>query len=322
MIRDFLEEYRIALLIRTVEERIADEYAKGDMRCPVHLSIGQEGTAVAFSQLVDRSDYCVSSHRAHAHYLAKGGPVEGLIGEILGKPSGCSRGRGGSMHLTDPECNFVGSIAILGAAIPVAVGLGLTLARKGSVSSVSAVFFGDGATEEGVFYESLNLAAVLDSPCLFICENNGFSVYSPLSVRQPAERQLAQVAASLGVVSRRSPSASYEDTFETLEWGFASVRARRRPALVELFTQRRLEHCGPHSDDHLGYRSDEDIAVLNVCDPITSIEQSLVALDVDIPKTRKFILDEINTHITQVFEDARRENHQAVNLSEQDMYAD
>ena len=140
------------------------------------------------SQCLREGDCAVSSHRAHAHYLAKGGNLKGLIAEIYGKETGCSKGIGGSMHLIDKSVNFMGSTAIVGNSIP--VGVGLALAQKqAALQQISCIYFGDGATEEGVYYESLNFAAVKSLPALFVCEQNLYSVYSPLSVRQPRNVQ-------------------------------------------------------------------------------------------------------------------------------------
>ena len=165
--------------IRMVEEAIAERYSEGKMRCPTHLSIGQEAVAVGVCSQLTPADYAMSTHRAHAHYLAKGGDLNRLIAEIYGKKTGCSGGLGGSMHLIDRDIGFMGSTAIVGNTIPVAVGMGLAIQNLNE-DRISCVFFGDGSTEEGAFYEAASFAALRSLPVLFICENNFFSVYSPL----------------------------------------------------------------------------------------------------------------------------------------------
>lgn len=151
---------------RSIEEEIAKRYHEGRMRCPTHLSVGQEAVPAAFSQLVQKKDFAVSSHRGHAHYLAKGGNLKSMIAEIYGKKTGCSKGKGGSMHLIDLSVNFMGTSAIVGNSIPIGVGLGLSAKIK-KTKQISFIFFGDGAIEEGVFYESINFATVKKTSCYF-----------------------------------------------------------------------------------------------------------------------------------------------------------
>ena len=193
------------LRIRLVEESIANKYSEQKMRCPTHLSIGQEAIAVGVCANLTSQDQVLSTHRAHAHYLAKGGCLNSMMAEIYGKASGCSKGMGGSMHLIDTSVGFMGSTAIVGNTIPVAVGLALEkkLTRK---KSIACVFFGDGATEEGAFYESVNFAIIHSLPILFICENNLYSVYSGLEVRQPVDRKIYKMVRAMGCLLYTSPS--------------------------------------------------------------------------------------------------------------------
>ena len=176
--------YALMKKIRMTEERIAEEYPKGEIRCPTHLSIGQEAPAAMVSLATRKSDFAVSTHRSHAHYIGKGGNLERMICELYGKENGCSKGKGGSMHLIDTEVGFMGSSAIVGNSIPIGTGISLSLKLNGS-NAITIVYLGEAATEEGVFYESINFAALEKLKVLFVCENNKYSVYSPLSVRQP-----------------------------------------------------------------------------------------------------------------------------------------
>ena len=184
--------------IRLVEEAIASKYSEEKMRCPVHLSIGQEAIAVGVCANLTNEDLVLSTHRAHAHFLAKGGNLRSMIAEIYGKVTGCSKGMGGSMHLIDKPSGFMGSTAIVGNTIPVAAGLALAFKIQKS-SSISCAFFGDGAVEEGAFYESVNFAALHKLPILFICENNLYSVYSGLGVRQPNGRKIHEMVSGMGI---------------------------------------------------------------------------------------------------------------------------
>jgi pyruvate dehydrogenase E1 component alpha subunit len=162
-----LSELQASMLrIRLVEESIANKYSEQKMRCPTHLSIGQEAIAVGVCSNLTNEDQVLSTHRAHAHYLAKGGGLNSMLAEIYGKVTGCSKGMGGSMHLIDKSVGFMGSTAIVGNTIPVAVGSALAMKIKNK-RSLSCVFFGDGATEEGVFYESINFATVKKTSCNF-----------------------------------------------------------------------------------------------------------------------------------------------------------
>ena len=180
--------------IRQIEEAIADHYSEQEMRCPVHLSIGQEGAAVGVCAALRSSDMAMSGHRSHAHYLAKGGNLLAMIAEIYGRQTGCSGGRGGSMHLVDLAAGFMGAVPIVGSTIPIATGLAFAERQKGG-SRLTVAFLGEAATEEGVFHESANFASLHQLPIVYVCENNLYSVYSPMQVRQPAHREVMDLAA-------------------------------------------------------------------------------------------------------------------------------
>lgn len=257
--------------IRAVEEAIADRYPRGQMRCPVHLSIGQEAIPAVFAETVGITDFCVSTHRGHAHYLAKGGDLTAMISEIYGKATGCSKGKGGSMHLIDLGVNFMGTSAIVGNSIPVGVGLALSAQLKKS-DQISCVFLGDGAVEEGVFYESINFAAVRHLPVLFICENNSYSVYSPLSVRQPKGRSIADMVSRMGVTSKAVDGLNLESCYEAMQDAAHAVRHGHAPYFLEFSTYRWREHCGHAFDNDLGYRSKDEFYDWLSRDPIAKLE--------------------------------------------------
>lgn len=258
--------------IRIVEEGIAERYPTGKMRCPTHLSIGQEAAAVGVGHALEHTDLAVSTHRAHAHYLAKGGDVKAMLAEIYGKATGCARGRGGSMHLIDTAVGFMGSTAIVANSIPLGVGLALSLKLKNS-SAISVAFFGDGATEEGAFYESVNFAAVRRLPVLFVCENNLYSVYSPLSVRQPEGREVCKVVEAMGITAERTDGNDPLEVHRAARAAVAAIREGRGPHLLELMTYRWREHCGPHYDNDLGYRTEDEFASWKARDPVAVFEQ-------------------------------------------------
>lgn len=260
--------------IRTVEEEIARRYTEQEMKCPVHLSVGQEAPSAAFSIVAQKSDFAVSTHRAHAHYLGKGGDLNAMIAELYGKVTGCSMGFGGSMHLADSKVGFMGSSAILGNSIPIGVGLGLAIKAK-QLNSISWVFLGDAATEEGAYYESVNFAVLKNLPVIFLVENNGFSVYSDASVRRPAKQEIYQVAQSLGCKSQVADGNNAIEALEELSHMAEHVRAGAGPGLIEFHTFRKLEHCGPNPDDDLGYRTPEYLSKWADRDPIKLLEGHL-----------------------------------------------
>lgn len=260
--------------IRATEERIADAYGAGGMRCPTHLSIGQEAAAVGVCQALESTDRAMSTHRSHAHYLAKGGSLPAMIAELYGKVSGCSRGRGGSMHLIDLQAGFLGSTAIVGNSIPIGVGLALA-ARLQKQDSISVVFFGDGATEEGAYYESVNFAVLHRLPVLFICENNFYSVYSNLDKRQPPGRSITQVAQVLGLTAEHGDGNRVWEVFQRTRALATGIREGQGPALLELTTYRWREHCGPNYDNDLGYRAESEFLEWQARDPLRLAETLL-----------------------------------------------
>lgn len=264
--------YKTALRIRLIESAIATRYSEGKMRCPVHLSMGQELPSSLFEQVVLSGDTAVSTHRAHAHYLAMGGNLSKLIAEIYGKVTGCSKGMGGSMHLIDLEKGFLGSSAIVGNSIPIGVGIGYGMQLSGG-NSVSFIFLGDGAVEEGSFYESANFAAVHKIPVVFILENNLYSVYTNLGARQPEHRSIAQLASKIGLKCEVADHNRFQQTFIKLERLTRHSREGHGPSLIEIKTYRTLEHCGPNDDDHLGYRPEDEIKQFKNVDLVGNLER-------------------------------------------------
>lgn len=277
--------------IRLVEEAIAAAYGQQQMRCPVHLSIGQEAVAVAVCAALKPEDAVMSGHRAHAHYLAKGGSLQRMIAEIYGRQTGCSKGRGGSMHLIDLAVNFLGSTPIVGGTIPIATGVAWAAKMK-KEPTVTVLFMGEGAAEEGVWHESVNFAVLHQLPIIFVCENNLYSVYTSLPDRQP-DRPLTGIAAAHGLKTYRGDGndavAVYQQAIDVVE----QVRSGAGPAFIELATYRWREHCGPHFDNDLGYRTVEEFEAWQKKDPLLLLqkkalksgvinEASLAALELEL----------------------------------------
>ncbi len=266
-----LEELEENMLrIRLVEESIAEKYSEQKMRCPTHLSIGQEAVSVGVCGNLSKEDFLMSTHRAHAHYLAKGGNLKAMIAEIYGKKTGCSGGMGGSMHLIDKSVGFMGSTAIVGNTIPVAVGLGMSLKIR-KQDHISCVFFGDGAVEEGAFYESINFALVHKLPVLFICENNLYSVYSGLEVRQPKNRKIYDMSKGLGISSNYGDGNKVEEVYEMTRQAKTKIASGEGPQLLEFSTYRWREHCGPNFDNDIGYRDEDEFLQWKEKDPLKEL---------------------------------------------------
>tara|TARA_Y100001970_G_scaffold270784_1_gene365136 strand:+ start:1854 stop:2816 length:963 start_codon:yes stop_codon:yes gene_type:complete len=291
-----LKLLRNMLLIRIVEEQIAKNYSENEMRCPTHLSVGQEASASGVGLALKKSDLAVSTHRSHAHYLAKGGNLKRMIAEIYGKETGCSRGRGGSMHLIDSKVGFKGSTAIVGNSMPIGVGLGLSLKIK-KQKNISVIFCGDGSIEEGVFFESINFSATKKLPVLFVCENNLYSVYSSLSARQPKERKIYKMVEAMGVDSYLADGNNVEDVYRLTKQAVAEIKEVGKPRFIELSTYRWLEHCGPNFDNDIGYRSPEEFKAWKKKDPIELYIKILLEKKIitktDIVKIKKEIKQEV-----------------------------
>ena len=282
------------LRIRIVEETIADRYGDQEMRCPTHLSIGQEAIAVGVCTALRDDDWAVSSHRAHAHYLAKGGSLQAMISELHGKSAGCSRGKGGSMHLVDLDAGFLGSTAIVANSIPVGVGAALTAQLRGS-KRVTAVFFGDAAIEEGVFHEAVNFAVVRNLNVLFVCENNQYSVYSGLKVRQPSARTISSFAAGYGLPVYEEDGNDVVKVNTLASQVLNRIRSDGGPCFIEFATYRWREHCGPHFDNDLDYRSDDEVSAWMDRDPIALAVSSFGCEEGLVARWRQSLQQEVDS---------------------------
>lgn len=276
-----LADPRAALLremmrIRCIEETLADYYAEQEMRTPAHFSIGQEAVAVGVCAVLRRDDVAYSGHRCHAHYLAKGGDLLGMVAELYGKEIGCCHGRGGSVHLNAPEVGFIASSAILGQTMAVATGSAWAFAMDGS-SRIAVSFFGDGAAEEGIFHETLNFAAVKRVPVLFVCENNLYSTHTSLEVRQPRGVAIWERAATYQMpaqlVDGNDVFAVRDAAAEAVAW----CRAGKGPAFLECSTYRWREHVGPNWDYDAGYRTRAEVEAWMARCPIQRAAAALLA---------------------------------------------
>ena len=262
------------VLVRETEEAIARYYAQQEMRCPMHLCIGQEAVPVGLCAALRPDDYAFGTYRSHGLYLAKGGNLNGMLAEFYGKSTGPTGGKCGSMQLGAPELGLLCASALVGGTIPMAVGAGLAAKLRHS-DRVSVAFFGDAASEEGVWHESMNFAALKKLPVIFLCENNFFAVYSHISKRQAADN-IYQRAAAYEMPGVRVDGNDVVEVFEAVQTAVAQARQGGGPTLIEARTYRWREHCGPDWDDQLEYRDVEEAKAWMARCPINGFEQQLL----------------------------------------------
>jgi pyruvate dehydrogenase E1 component alpha subunit len=281
--------------IREVEELIANKYAEELFRCPVHLSIGQEAISSGLSVSLSQTDKVVSTHRSHAHYIAKGGNLFRFFSEIMGRTGGCCAGRGGSMHIFDHTVGFLGSIPIVGSSLPIASGI--ALAEKQTESgNVVVAFVGDAVVETGQFHEALNFISLWNLPILIAIEDNGYSTYADKSVRQTESLNLESIANGFGIPFTSVNGDEVLEVYSSARELLDSAR-NYKPQIMKFDTFRLYEHCGPNIDDDLGYRNISEVAKYSTRDPIVRFKQ------LQVFKEKNLILDEIDSRIqSEVFE--------------------
>jgi len=305
------------LRIRMIEEAIAKEYSKEYMRCPTHLSIGQEAISVGVLMHLSDNDYILSNHRAHSHYLAKGGSLKKMIAEIMGKETGCCHGRGGSMHLVDLEKGFLGSTPIVGGTIPVAVGVALNVALKNE-DKIVVIFLGDGATETGVFSESINFAMLRNLPIIFVCENNFYSVYSPLDVRQSKNKDRIKVAEAHGLFAMKEMGNDVTAVWKTMKEALCVTKNKKIPSFIEFDTYRFKEHCGPNDDDYLNYRPKDQVDFWKKNCPIELFKNYLFSKNIIDENIFLNMKMKISSEIEDAFSWAKKQKIKSFNMNEEE----
>lgn len=292
------ELYWSISLIRQVQLKIEELYHLDEMKTPVHLCVGQEAISAGVCHALRKDDYVFSNHRSHGHYLAKGGDLNAMIAELYCRETGCSRGRGGSMHLVDTSVGLMGSSSIVSGGIPLAVGAALGSRLKGE-GRVSVVFFGDGAADEGVLYESINFALLKKLPVLFVCENNFYSVCSPTSNRHSSDNIYNRFS-GMGLPGYRLDGTDVVAVYKMTRNLVEAVRRGEGPAFMECRAYRWRGHAGAGSDVHLGYRGQEEMEEwLKNC-PLKSYEKRL--LDSGIMSRDQ--ISEVNSQIHELVEGA------------------
>jgi pyruvate dehydrogenase E1 component alpha subunit len=298
----YLSYFEKIYLIRKTELEISKRYRQKKMRCPIHLSVGQEAPSAAINVLLNKTDFAISYHRAHAHYLAKGCSLPKMIAEIYGKKTGCSSGYGGSMHLIDKKNNFIGSTAIVSSSIPVGAGFAYSLLRKKNKAKV-CIYIGDASCEEGVFFETLNFVILKKLPVIFFCENNKYSVYSSLSKRQPKNRKLFKMASAMGIKSFHASSSNPIKLLDDLE---KIINKNEFPLFIEVDTYRFLEHCGPDYDDYLKYRPKNEVKYWFDKDSLALVEKFIIKKNIYKLQFLNKIKNKIDKSINTAFEFAEK----------------
>lgn len=308
--------YKSMLLIREVEQHIVDVYFTDVIKSPVHLSIGQESIATGVCDALNDDDMVSSTYRCHANYIAKGGDLNAMIAELYGKRGGCAQGKAGSMHLVDMSHGILGASAVVGTTIPIAAGYAFAMqqqAKKTGHIRVVANFFGDGATEEGCFSETLNFAALRQLPVLFICENNGMAIHTPIHKRW-ARKNICEHVETYGIRTQKIDDADVFKVRAAVLVELDKIRAGEGPGFIECATYRWKEHVGPCDDFDAGYR---DLAEFEKWKKNDQIARLALMLDDNDrqeldQQVRKEIVDAVKFATQSGFPDTEQELYQHV----------
>lgn len=296
------ELYRGMLRIRVAEEWIAQAVERGEIRCPVHLYTGQEAVAVGVCAHLSDRDYVFGNHRSHGHYLAKCGDLKAMIAELYGRVTGCAKGRGGSMHLVCAQHKFLAN-PIVGSTISQTVGAGLASSLKGD-DAVSISFFGDGAAEEGSFYEALNLASLYQLPVVFVCENNFYSSHLHLKERQ-REDNINQRAGSFGMPAFRIDGNNVVEIYEAARLAVERARRKQGPTFLECRTYRWHGHVGSYDDLDKGLRNAHELQQWKARCPLKRLKEELIDSKALSPETLDRMDREIADEVREAFEFAK-----------------
>jgi len=260
--------------IRQFEDRVADLLDTDDINCPTHLYTGQEAIAVGVCEALSINDYIWGTHRSHGHYLAKGGNMDTMMAELYGKETGCSHGRGGSMHLLAKEVGILGTVPMVAATIPMAVGSALVSSIKKD-PKVSVAFFGDGATEEGVFHEALNFASLKKLPVIFVCENNLYSSHLRIEDRR-SQNNIYRSAEAHGMEGITVDGNNTLDVYQKAVEAVTKARSGLGPTLIECKTYRWRGHVGPSWDLDVNIREKEELDHWMEKDPIEILSKEMI----------------------------------------------
>jgi len=270
--------YQMMLRIRICEESFIEPILNREILCPVHLYTGEEAVAVGVCANLEKKDKIFGSHRSHGHYLAKGGDLKELIAEVYCRGNGCSRGRGGSMHVISPETGMLGSAPIVGGTISLALGASLACSIQND-QSVAVSFFGDGASGEGVLWECVNFASLKKLPIIFVCENNFYSTHMPIDEIR-ANRNIYEAAKAFDIFSKQADGNNVLEVYDITKMAVDICRRGEGPCFIEARTYRMRGHVGPDDNiqgSHTDIRPKKEIEIWAMKDPITNFEEYLIA---------------------------------------------
>lgn len=290
-----LELYRLQVVIRQAEQRAFDLFLENLVKGTSHLSLGQEAIAAGVAAAMEPGDLSFCTYRGHAHTLARGVPVEKVLGELMAKDNGLMRGKGGSMHLTSVEHGVMGSYAIIGAHLPIACGAAWRAQYKGQ-SDVSVCFFGDGTTNIGAFHEALNLAAIWKLPVIFVCENNLYMEYTPIAEVTAVPNPAADRAAAYGLPRILIDGNDADVVFRTMRDAFAKARSGGGPSLIECLTYR---HSGHSRADPAKYRPEGELERWKERDPLKIYRERLAQFGVSAEQ-----MAAIDSEVQKIVDDA------------------
>jgi TPP-dependent pyruvate/acetoin dehydrogenase alpha subunit len=268
-----MEMYRLMLRIRVFEEAVLNEYTRATIRGLAHLYIGQEAVAVGACLALRPDDYVTGTHRGHGHLIAKGGRLDQMMAELMGKAAGCNRGKGGTMHVADLSLGMLGANGIVGGSLGIATGAALSAKMRG-VDRVVLCFFGEGAANQGLFLESMNFASVWKLPVIFLCENNLYGEHTSYQTVTAGER-IGLRAAALSIPEDSVDGQEVEKVYEAVHMAVRRARAGEGPSFIEARTYR---YYGHNVGDPGGYRPDEEVGAWKARDPIALFEKRLVEI--------------------------------------------
>lgn len=290
-----LELYRLQVLLREAEQRAYDLFLQNLVKGTSHLSLGQEAIAAGCAAAMKPGDLSFCTYRGHAHTLARGVPVEKVLGELMGRDNGLMRGKGGSMHLTSVEHGVMGSYAIIGAHLPIACGAAWRAQYKGQ-SDISVCFFGDGTTNIGAFHEALNLAVIWKLPVVFVCENNLYMEYTPISEVTAVHHPAADRAGAYGLPKIVIDGNDADVVYTTMSDVFDKARRGDGPSLVECLTYR---YSGHSRADPAKYRPEGELERWKQKDPVKMYKERLTGLGFAAPR-----LAEIDAEVRRIVDAA------------------
>lgn len=269
MTADIAEKiYRALLRCRKFDEKIVELYPEQEMKCPAHLSIGQEAVASGVCGALNKEDMVFSTHRCHSHTMAKGCDMNIMMAELYGKETGCCRGKGGSMHFVEPEMGMMGSSAIVGGTMPIAVGAALASKMQGK-KIVTVAFFGDGMLEQGTFHEGLNFASIHKLPIIFVCENNDMATCTHLLPDRQPYMELYRRAEGYNIPGVRVDGTRADQTYFAALKAVERARKGEGPTFIEGVCYRWKEHVGFKTDFHMGHRTEAELNEWMKLDPVT-----------------------------------------------------